>query len=146
MHVWCPNASGGMTHSTMTIPGFNGHNIAIEDLDFIDGGNFFGINYGTGKLVGVAASEFAGMLGDILVTQEFADGGTGLFRLYWNGSALATEAINAASGSTALAQWEHVTFARAGVREITTTVPVGATGWLGLLGLAALGASRRRRS
>ncbi len=98
--------------------------VNIEDIDMINANeNFFGVNFGSGRILGAAASDFAGMAGDILLTQEFPFGGTsGLSRLYWNGSALVADPIALSGSSVRPAQWEHVTFAPAGIREIP---PVG---------------------
>lgn len=142
MHAWCPNGAGGYTHTTYNL------GVQIEDIDFIDGGNFFGVNYGLGKLVGVGASQFAGMVGDILLTQENpTNTGAGLFHLSWNGTALVTEQFAIGAGSTALGQWEHVTFANAGVREIPpVAVPLPGTAWLAGLALALMAIKRRSSS
>lgn len=149
MHTWCRNATtGAMVHSEQSVLTQGGRAIAIEDIDVIDGGNFFGVNFGTSKLVGVAASAFTSMVGDILLTEEFPVGGTGLHRMYWDSgtSAFGVEAITAAAGSTSLGQWEHVTFANAGVVEIPPVgVPVVGTAWLVALGLGLAGAMRLRR-
>ena len=118
--------------------------VQIEDIDMIDANeNFFGVNYGTGKLLGVDASQFTSFVGDILLTQEFHSG-SGLYRLYWNGSALVSEQFAVDSGSPAVGQWEHVTFAPAGVVEIPD-IDVPESGAVlallgsGLVGLAGLG-------
>ena len=143
MHAWCPNATGGYSHSTYAL------GVAIEDIDFIDGGNFFGVNYGTGQLLGADASNFAGMEGDILLTQEFSGGGaSGLFRMTWTGSALAVEqfGLDLTDVRFGFGQWEHVTFANAGVVEIppvTRGLPEPAG--LVLAALLALAGARRRR-
>jgi hypothetical protein len=57
------------------------------------------------------------MWGDLLLTQE---GGTTLqlYRLRWDGAALSVEALQAAGDSPAFGSWEHVTFARAGIKEV----------------------------
>jgi len=95
--------------------------IDIEDIDLIDASeNFYGINFGTGRLLGAAGSDFAAIDGDILLTQEFG-GVSGLFRLFWNGATLQTEAITLNQGSFDPGQWEHVTFSTAGVPEIPPT-------------------------
>jgi RHS repeat-associated protein len=95
----------------------NSYDIGIspEDIDIIPAKeNFFGVAFGNGALMGAPASAFNGMVGDLLVTQEF---GT-LFRVRWNGTEFEKTAL------ASVAQWEHVTFAPAGIVEIP---PVGAT-------------------
>ena len=92
---------------------------AIEDIDLIPSNeNFYGVNFGTGKLLGAPASEFAGMAGDILLTSEFEGSASGLFRLTWNGVSLVTTELPLDLGSDPRGQWEHVTFSSAGVVEI----------------------------
>ena len=45
--------------------------VAIEDIDLIPANeNFFGVNFGSSKLLGAPASAFSSMVGDILLTQE----------------------------------------------------------------------------
>lgn len=94
--------------------------VAIEDIELImPKENYFGSNYGTQRLLGVAASEFTPMIGDILLTQEVVTAGTsGLFRLQWNGTALEAQPIPVKAGSAPIGQWEHVTFAPAGIVEV----------------------------
>ncbi|HUS28587.1 MAG TPA: hypothetical protein VMZ53_08760 [Kofleriaceae bacterium] len=94
--------------------------VAIEDIDIVmPGENFFGVNFGTSRLLGVTAKECEPMIGDILLTQENVVAGTsGLFRLQWNGSALAAVAVPVAAGSATVGQWEHTTFANASIVEI----------------------------
>jgi hypothetical protein len=120
--------------------------VAIEDIDLIPANeNFFGVNYGTSKLLGAPASDFDSMEGDILLTQEFGGGPSGLFRLSWNGTSLVTTALTLDAGSATPGQWEHVTFAPAGVVEIPPTVPEPATLILLGSGLAGLAAWRVRK-
>ncbi len=138
MHSWCP-VVGAFTHTTYNL------GVAIEDIDLIDGSNFFGVNFGTGRILGAPASQFAGLVGDILLTQEFHSG-SGLFRLTLNGAAFVTEQFTLGAGSAPVGQWEHVTFARAGINEVPPVngVPEPATAGLIGLGLALLGWARRR--
>jgi VCBS repeat-containing protein len=93
----------------------------IEDIDLIPANeNFFGVNFGTGKLLGVSASAFDTVEGEILVTDEFPNSGSGLGLLKWN-SATNTpfvETIGIQLPSAPVAQWEHVTFSSAGIVEI----------------------------
>ena len=101
--------------------------VKIEDIDFISPNeNFFGVNYGTSKILGAPASQFSWMIGDILLTQE-SHSGTGLFRLFWNGTTLNTEEINLTFDSQIPGQWEHVTFAPVGLDNIPQVEP-GLTG------------------
>ncbi len=119
--------------------------VDIEDIDLIpENENFFGVNYGTGNLLGVEASQFSSVVGDILLTQEFG-GETGLFRLFWDGSAIATEAFTLAAGSFNPGQWEHVTFAPIGVVEIPPPTGVSEPATIVLMGLGLAGVGFRRR-
>jgi VCBS repeat-containing protein len=93
----------------------------IEDIDLIpENENFFGVNFGTGKLLGVPASSFDGVEGEILITQEFGGGPTGLGLLRWDAATNAptVEFIGRQLGSFVQGQWEHVTFSSAGIVEI----------------------------
>ncbi len=94
--------------------------VAVEDIDYCGPGeNFFGVNYGSSRILGAPASALLPMAGDVLLTQEFpADGGVGLYRLWWDGSALHATELSLAADSAAVAQWEHVTFAAAGIKEV----------------------------
>jgi hypothetical protein len=88
------------------------YNLGIrpEDIDIIPANqNFFGVNYGAGQLMGAPAADFADKVGHILVAQESPGV---LFDVIWNGSSFAVTSL------ASVAQWEHVTFSRAGVREI----------------------------
>lgn len=121
--------------------------VAVEDIDLVmPNENFFGVNFGTGRLLGAPAGQFSSIVGDILLTQEFPIGsGSGLYRLLWNGSSLVTEELTLSSNSFDPGQWEHVTFSRAGIVEIPpVTVPEPATILLTSLGLALL--ARRRKA
>ena len=87
--------------------------ISPEDIDIIPAReNFFGVAFANNTLMGAPAAAFSGMVGDLLVTQESGP----LFRVHWNGTAF--EKTQLAS----VAQWEHVTFAPAGIVEVP---PVG---------------------
>ena len=92
--------------------------VAIEDIDFIEPyENFFGVNYGTSRLIGVPAEDFLPMAGDILLTQESVTN-IGLYHLRFDGTNLVVEELSAAPGSAPLGQWEHVTTAAAGIQEV----------------------------
>lgn len=93
----------------------------IEDIDMIpENENFFGVNFGTNRLLGVPAGSFDGMEGEILITDEFFSGFSGLALLKWdnNTNAPIVETIGVESGSFVPGQWEHVTFSTAGIVEI----------------------------
>lgn len=94
--------------------------VDVEDIDLISPKeNFFGVNFGTGALLGAASTQFQPMMGDVLLTQEVVTAGTtGLFRLKFDGTQLVAEAIPLAAGSATVGQWEHTTFAPAGIKEI----------------------------
>lgn len=94
--------------------------VNVEDIDLVTPGeNFFGVNFGTSRLLGATAAEMAPMTGDILLAQEGVAAGTsGLFRLQWTGSALAAVPVPISAASAPVGQWEHVTLAGAGIGEI----------------------------
>ncbi len=110
--LWAFDANGGMTTYSL--------GVNVEDIDLVTPKeNFFGINFGTSRLLGTTAKNVEPMIGDILLTQENVVAGTsGLWRLQWTGTALQAVAIPLAPGSATVGQWEHVTFAGAGVGEI----------------------------
>jgi hypothetical protein len=98
---------------------------AVEDIDIISPNeNFFGVNYGTSKLLGAEPAQFETMMGDVLLTQEMVTPGTtGLFRLKWTGTEIVAQPIPLGVGSAVVDQWEHVTFAGAGIVEIPPPPP-----------------------
>lgn len=101
-------------------PGVN-----VEDIDLVlPYENFFGLNYGTSRLLGIKYDELLPMAGDILLTQETPNAGTsGLYRLQWTGTALQAVPLVAAAGSATIGQWEHVTTASAGINELAPPPP-----------------------
>ncbi len=110
--LYAINAAGAVTTYTL--------GVAVEDIDLVEPEeNFFGVNYGTGRLLGVPREAWRSIHGDVVLTQEAVTAGTtGLFRIYWNGTTLAAQAFPLGAGSATVAQWEHVTFAAAGIVEI----------------------------
>jgi len=87
---------------------FYGLGIQPEDIEIIPANeNFFGVGFPT-TIYGAPASEFAGMTGDILIAQESGI----LWHVWWDGNTFRT-------GNLAeVGQWEHVTFAPAGIAQI----------------------------
>jgi hypothetical protein len=94
--------------------------VNVEDIDLVTPKeNFFGVNYGTSRLLGATAKNVEPLIGDILLAQEGVVAGTsGLFRLQWTGTQLQAVAVPLDPLSATVGQWEHVTFAGAGVGEI----------------------------
>ena len=61
--------------------------------------------------------KFDGLWGDLMLTQE-SHSSTGLYRLRFDGTALVVDEFGLAPGGPTVGQWEHVTFANAGIREV----------------------------
>lgn len=99
--------------------------VNIEDIELIrPNENFFGVNFGSSRLLGIPYFEMYSMVGDILLTQEgHSSSVTGLYWLHWDGSNLVVDQLNYSSTSTYANQWEHVTFAPCGIVEIAPVVP-----------------------
>jgi hypothetical protein len=92
--------------------------IAPEDIDMIPANqNFFAVGFGEHTLYGAPASAFTGMVGDLLVTQEFGS----LWHVWWDGAGFRKEQL------ATKPQFEHVTFSPAGVVEIPPACPDGLT-------------------
>ena len=93
-------------------------NVNVEDIEIIvPYENFFGVNFGTSAILGATAGDFLPIAGDILLTQESV-GAVGLYRLYFDGTSVRADELTAAPDGATIAQWEHVTFAAAGIQEV----------------------------
>ena len=93
-------------------------NVNVEDIEIIvPYENFFGVNFGTSAILGATAADFLPIAGDILLTQESV-GAVGLYRLYFDGTSVRADELAAAPDGATIAQWEHVTFAAAGIQEV----------------------------
>jgi len=118
--------------------------IPIEDIDFINANeNFFGVNFGTGRILTASASDFASLVGGILLTREFPiPGTTGLYSLSWDAMSMSPVVSQLAlgAGSATVGQWEHVTFA-----PFQVNAPEPGSLLLLLGGLAGLMRARRRQ-
>jgi hypothetical protein len=89
--------------------------IQPEDIDLIPANhNFFGIDFSGAQLWGANAADFASMVDDILMAQEFPGI---LWRVYWDGAEFQKEEI-----APRVSQWEHVTFSTAGIGDIPVQV------------------------
>ena len=94
-----------------------GLGIRPEDIDIIPANqNFFGVDFGGATLWGAAPSEFAGMVGDVLIAQEGPPGI--LWDVRWDGSTFQKTEI------ARVTQWEHVTFSTAGLPNILPVEPL----------------------
>ena len=125
------------------IPGVN-----IEDIDHITGTeNFYGVNFGTGRLLGAPAADFILYAGEILLTQEtHAAGTSGLYHLFWNGVSLQALQIPATVTTGTIGQWEHVTFSSAGIAEIPPSEEVIGGEIIPINSVALLGAGAQSTS
>jgi RHS repeat-associated protein/uncharacterized repeat protein (TIGR01451 family) len=74
--------------------------------------NFFGVDFGSSRLLGIPAAELAGMVGDIIIGEESP--GT-LTQIHWNGTRF--EGTKFAQVS----QWEGATMAPAGIVQVNST-------------------------
>lgn len=72
--------------------------------------NLYIAGYDNGTISGVAAADFTGMVGDILVGQEW---GGRLYRIHWNGTQFVATPITSAG-----CQFEQMTFSSAGLGSI----------------------------
>ncbi len=83
-----------------------------EDIDIIPANeNFFGVDFGSQTLWGAPPSEFAGLVGDVLIAEEFPGI---LWHVKWDAASNSFQVTNVAQ----VTQWEHVTFSTAGIVEI----------------------------
>jgi len=104
--------------------------VNIEDIDFIfPRENFFGVNYGQGRLLGAKASDFKGLEGEILISQESVNAAArsaGFWILKWDpvDNVPYTVPLILTADSEVSDHWEHVTFAKAGVLEIPDADPL----------------------
>jgi PKD repeat protein len=86
-----------------------------EDIDIVPAReNFLGVDFGEGQVKGAPASAFADKVGDIVIAQETPGV---LWNVHWNPTLGAFEVSELAR----VPQWEHVTFAPAGINPLPPT-------------------------
>ncbi|HUZ00794.1 MAG TPA: fibronectin type III domain-containing protein [Thermomicrobiaceae bacterium] len=78
--------------------------------------NFFGVDYGSGKLKGLPASDFTGMVGDVLLFTEFPGR---LVDITWN--ATTSSFVSHDILKTNASQWEGTAFAGAALPGVAGT-------------------------
>jgi RHS repeat-associated protein len=101
---------------------------AIEDIHVVPANeNFFGVDYGSGRILGAPASQFSNSVGDILLVQEYYGG---LYILSWDGTKVVTQPIPLTSDSLHASSWEGSNFVPAGISQVPP-VPLepGLSGW-----------------
>jgi hypothetical protein len=77
--------------------------IAVEDIDLIPANqNFYGVAFAAGQILSAPASDFTGIVDDILFNEESGY----LWSVHWNG----TSFVKTQQTTTAV-NWEHMTFA-----------------------------------
>jgi hypothetical protein len=83
--------------------------------------NFFGVDFSDGTLVGGAASEFSGIVGDVLLANESGY----LQHISWNGTSFVAEQV------AKIGQFEGTAFAPATIPTALTLTPATATNPVG---------------
>jgi Mg-chelatase subunit ChlD len=92
--------------------------IEVEDIDVVlPGANFFGVDYSGTRLVGAGAEQWMDKVCDVIIAQELPGV---LFDVRWNRGTGRFEVTRLAD----VAQFEHVTFSSAGIREIPPATPI----------------------
>jgi RHS repeat-associated protein/uncharacterized repeat protein (TIGR01451 family) len=107
--------------------------IAAEHIKLVNPNeNFFGVDFGSSRLLGIPAAELAGMVGDLIIGEESPGN---LWQIHWNGTRF--EGTKFARVS----QWEGATMAPAGIVQVnSTTASVTLNGTVSDDGLPAGGA------
>ena len=86
--------------------------IAAEHIKLVNPNeNFFGVDFGSSRLLGIPAPELVGMVGDLIIGEETGN----LWQIHWNGTRF--EGTKFAH----VAQWEGATMAPAGMVQVNST-------------------------
>lgn len=90
-----------------------GTRIDPEDIVMIPAGeNLYGIDFTTGTLTRTAADAFAGLAGNIVLSDRIMPAGTGgLYRLYWDSATLLPIAERIPLSGDIPSEWENIVFA-----------------------------------
>jgi hypothetical protein len=99
--------------------------VDIEDMALVaPGENFFGVDFVAGTLTGSPAGDFAGLAGEILLSDHVTQGGTsGLFRLVWDFATLRPIAERVRAAGVIPSAWENIAFAPAGMGDLPPPAP-----------------------
>ena len=87
--------------------------IFSEHIKLVGAGeNYFGVDFGTSRLLGIPAAELAGMVGDLLIGEESPGN---LWQIHWNGTRFEGTKI------AQVGQWEGAAMAPAGIVQVNST-------------------------
>jgi hypothetical protein len=111
--------------------------VAVEDIDLIvPCENFYGVQYDSDRVLCASGVDFANYANDILLTQEWSNpGSSGLYRLYWDGSAVRVQELMTAAATPTTTHWEHVTFAPLGIAPLPDCEATPSGTLMGTLGV-----------
>jgi hypothetical protein len=134
---------GSETHSQLIVIDSNynfnayGAPINVEDIDYIyPNENFYGVNYGEGRLLGSDYTDWQSVGGGVLATGEWPNYySSALVHVTWSTASnapsfklvnLSPNGINNYDSTygASITSWEHVTFAAAGIVNIPSPYPV----------------------
>jgi hypothetical protein len=130
-NILCAFYKDGSTKSWSVRPFDKDH--AWEDFDFVvPFNNFFGIDYGSNRMLAAKASDWKGLEDEIIVTEEYfvtSSCKSSLYLLGWNNNAPSLECIPVTSDSMNVVHWEHVTFSSSGINNIPPSFDVCYVGY-----------------
>jgi len=140
--LYAVSATGTVTDlSSLGVSTPGAEEIGFVPLDLGSGGSlegFYAAAYPQGGILKFGASQFAGMLGDAIVTNEF--GSWDIYDIHWNGSTFGVTTIGNFPN-----QPEDGIFVTQAIITGGGTIPEPTTIALFGIGLAGLGFSRRRK-